>query len=109
MKVNVKIPSTEGNNLRTKGAIQPTPKSNISFKSLYDAIAAKQSAPGLNIDMPIAQIAKIKQALIDSKTINPKELLLYQIQISELNMRVELLSKAADSAVALTRKLQNAQ
>ena len=88
---------------------QATPKANVSFKSLYDLIAARQATPGFNLDAPLAQIAKVKELLQSSKRIDAKNLLLYQIQISELNMRVELLSKAADSAVSLTRKLQNAQ
>jgi hypothetical protein len=85
------------------------PKSNINFKSLYDSISSKQTMAGFGVDAPLAQISRVRLALEKSQSIAAKDILLYQIQISELNLRVELISKAADSAVALTRKLQNAQ
>lgn len=106
MKVPPKSLSPQPSGLRSD---LPTPKANLSFKSLYDALAAQQNRPGFNFDGPLGQIVRVRQALEKAKSLQPKELLLYQIQISELNMRVEMLSKAADSAVALTRKLQNAQ
>ena len=84
-------------------------KPELSFKSIYDAIATPAKGAGLSFDAPMAEIAKIKGMLQKSKVISAEDLLLYQIQISDLNMRVELLSKTADSAVAVTRKLQNAQ
>ena len=108
MKISTQIPEVS-KPAQLIGPIQPSPKSNISFKSLIDAIAAKQATLGFNFDAPLAQITKIREVLEKSKSVDSKDLLLYQIQISELNMRVELLSKAADSAVALARKLQNAQ
>lgn len=84
-------------------------KSNTTFKSLFDAVKSRQLESDLGFNSPLQQISKIKETLSSAEGMQPKDILVYQIQISELNLRVEMLSKAADSALAMTRKLQNAQ
>ena len=110
MNIPVKITDKISSAIKP-ASVQPTPpKVENSFRSIYDAVFSGQKREiGLNPDGPLNQIAKVKEILKGSRIIKPADLLLYQIQISELNMRIELLSKAADSAVSVTRKLQNAQ
>lgn len=110
MNIPVKIPDKITTPIKSGISLPQPQKTDSSFKSVYDAVFSGQKiATGLNPDVPLSQIAKVKEILKNSRNTKPADLLLYQIQISELNMRVELLSKAADSAVAVTRKLQNAQ
>ena len=55
------------------------------------------------------EITELQQKLISGNKIPPKELLLYQIKAGQFGLRVELVSKVADSALSTARKLQGSQ
>lgn len=102
MKINAFSPDSSFNS--SLPAMEKTPK--ISFKDLIQDISIRTD---FGFDNSLKHINKIQQSLINSKNLEPKQILQYQIQISELNLRVELMSKAAESAAALARKMQNSQ
>lgn len=51
-------------------------------------------------------LENLQQQLINAPELNPRQLLLYQIKVGQLGLRVELISKLAESATATVRKLQ---
>lgn len=55
------------------------------------------------------QLNTIQQSLLNAKSITPRDLLRYQIASQQIGLRLELISKAADSALTTVRKLQNNQ
>ncbi len=54
-------------------------------------------------------LLRVKDQIIQGKSFGPRELLIFQMQASELNLRVELLAKTADSALSSLRRLQSNQ
>jgi hypothetical protein len=87
-------------------ATAPSQPPKIDFKSVFEAINRHSN---MNLDSGLEHINKIRNSLANSKVIDPRLILQYQIEISQLNLRVEMLSKAADSAGAIVRKVSNAQ
>lgn len=81
-------------------------RQKIDFKSVLQSLEQKSLT---GFDQQLDQINKIKSALEGSKTLEPAKILQFQMQINELNIKVELISKAAESAASLVRKLQNNQ
>ena len=55
------------------------------------------------------ELQKVREQLVKGKAFGARELLLFQMQASELNLRVELFAKVADSALSSIRRLQNSQ
>ncbi len=76
------------------------------FKTIMQSVRHNSD---LGFDRSLKELDKFSQKISRSGNLTPLQILQYQIQISELNLRVELVSKAAESAAALGRKLQNAQ
>lgn len=56
---------------------------------------------------PFAAMRELTQRIESGTRISSKELLLYQIRAGEYGMRVELVSKLADSANSSLKRLQN--
>lgn len=56
---------------------------------------------------PFAAMRELTQKIESGTSISSKELLLYQIRAGEYGMRVELVSKLADSANSSLKRLQN--
>lgn len=56
-----------------------------------------------------ADIQKTQKTLIEGKEISGKDLILYQIKVGQFSMRVELISKMAESAMGTVKKFQNPQ
>ncbi|MCB0338506.1 MAG: hypothetical protein KDD53_02830 [Bdellovibrionales bacterium] len=68
--------------------------SGIKFSDLFQE-------KGLSQDL-----SKVRQAIVDGKMLNSRDLLLYQIRASNFHLRVEMASKVAESFSATVRKLQ---
>ena len=106
MKVAVNLAS---NHLQSATLFAQNNNSKLNFKSIYEGIIKSPEYIGLNKNSNLETISKIKMNIQNSKNVSGRELLLYQIQINEINLKIELLSKSADSAIGLVRKLQNPQ
>jgi hypothetical protein len=52
------------------------------------------------------ELAHIRGRALEGKSVDARELLLYQVKAGEFNVRVELLSKVADSFLSTIKKLQ---
>lgn len=53
------------------------------------------------------ELVKLQQDLASGKKIPPRDLLLYQIKAGQFHLRVELISKSAETVLAAVRKFQN--
>lgn len=71
-----------------------------SFKEKFDSFVGREQ---------FNEIQGLQKALESGKTIPARELLVYQVQLSALNQRVELLSKLGESAMGTVRKFQQQQ
>lgn len=81
------------------------------FKVVLEKVAGEQSGSVpklLGLDLH-KDIVKLQEAAVSGKTLSTNELLYYQIKANEFNLRVELTSKVAESAISTTRRLQQAQ
>ena len=105
--ISAAIPAGIGQ--REVAELPATAAGRNDFRTIFESIAAATSKTELSIDSGLQQLSKIRASLEGGNALDARQILNYQVLVSELNLRVELLSKAADSAVALTRKLQNAQ
>ena len=73
------------------------------------AQAISQPAAGLTGPDLYPQLVKLQADLMRGKSFNPRELLGYQIMAGQFNLRVEMLSKVAESASAAIKKFQTPQ
>lgn len=87
---------------QTRGAVSDAPQ-NPAVKAPFDIKAAEQL---LGVDLHREIVLNRTQAL-GGATFNARELLAYQIKAGELSLRVEMLSKVADSLTGTIRKLQS--
>ena len=55
---------------------------------------------------PYIELVTLQEKIIGAKQLSSQELLYYQIRASQFGMRVELLSKVGESALATVRKFQ---
>ena len=55
------------------------------------------------------QIDRVAEAAISGKEISPRELLAFQIRAGQFGLRVELISKMAESGISTLKRLQNPQ
>ena len=67
-----------------------------------------QRAGGAGIDL-YPQMVKLQSDMMTGKKFSPQELLAYQILVGQFSLRVEMLSKAAESASAAIKKFQTPQ
>ncbi len=56
-----------------------------------------------------SDFAKLEKTIRAGQSIPAQELLLWQFKVGQVNLRVELVSKVAESALASVRKFQNGQ
>jgi hypothetical protein len=54
-------------------------------------------------------LVKMQAQVLKGGSMPARDLLLYQVRVGELNLRIELMSKLADSLLTTCRKLQNGQ
>jgi len=84
------------------GGTQKSPDfGHVLAQIRQDTQSAKVSAD------PFAAMRELTQRIESGTRISSKELLLYQIRAGEYGMRVELVSKLADSANSSLKRLQN--
>lgn len=73
--------------------------SGKEFKEVLDGLKGKGD--------PFLEIQKMSKELLTKKDPTPQELILYQIKAQQFGLRVELVSKIAESAAGTFKKLQN--
>lgn len=56
-----------------------------------------------------AELNHLQKNLISGAKVAPEKLLLYQIKVGQFGMRVELVSKIAESMLSTVRRLQSTQ
>lgn len=57
----------------------------------------------------VPQLRKLEQSVVSGQKIPPEQLLALQIRAGDLGMRVELVSKMAESLISTFKRLQNPQ
>lgn len=95
------------------GGIQPggvpTPvgggNSGSTFKDLMAAISKAEGGGGTSF----REIQNLQHQVLTSKTISPRDLIVYQIKVSQFGLHTELISKVAESASSTLKKLQSGQ
>ncbi|NDC38453.1 MAG: hypothetical protein EBZ48_10425, partial [Proteobacteria bacterium] len=55
------------------------------------------------------ELRKLEQAVLSGKKFSPEELLTFQLKATDAHLRVEMLSKVAESAISTAKRLQNPQ
>ena len=83
-----------------KQAITPKIKTK-GFKEILNNFLGK--------DQALQDIDKIQKQLNTGIKFKPEQLLVYQIKAGRLHLRVELVSKVAESANTTAKRLQNSQ
>ena len=78
------------------------------FQEVMDQITSQPAAGFTGPDL-YPQLVKLQADIMRGKTLNPRELLGYQIMAGQFNLRVEMLSKVAESASAAVKKFQTPQ
>lgn len=53
------------------------------------------------------ELTALQQRVLQSKTIEPRDLLIYQVKASQFGLGIELLSKLAEAVSSSIRKFQN--
>ena len=71
--------------------------------------AVSGSSGARDFDGTLAELARTKELILSGKSLGLNEIIRYQIQAGDVGLRVELLSKLADSLIATSRKLQSGQ
>ena len=77
------------------------------FKELFDKIAAAPSSKDPFSNSLHKELGALQQKALGGGAFDARELLLYQIKAGQFNMRVELVSKVAESLLGTLRKLQS--
>jgi hypothetical protein len=105
----MKIPAIESMGLEQLGQVAEQ-KSGVKFAELRAEMAApKESANALLGVDSFAELRKVQEAVVEGKQFTPQQLLSFQLKANDAHMRVELLSKIAESAIATAKRLQNPQ
>ena len=80
-------------------------KDFLALKHELSALETKGSA-GADLHQ---ELMAIQSKVLKGAALTPQELISFQIKANQFGVRVELISKVAESAMATTRKLQNQQ
>jgi len=80
-----------------------SPSGGRGFKDVVQKLENKQ-APDMH-----KEIINLQKGLMEGREFSARELLVYQIKASQYHMRVELVTKLAESALATTKKFQSGQ
>ncbi len=93
--------------ITTQSASQPTAGVGAKdFQQVMEQVGGVPKLLGLELHK---DIAKLQSSAVSGKALSTQELLYYQIKANEFNLRVELTSKVAESAISTTKRLQQAQ
>lgn len=104
------ISSTTPTSSSTPADALRQPQRPSSFAELKDSLNAKPNWITTLAGGDLHQnLQRVREQILKGKAFGPRELLLFQMQASELNLRVELFAKVADSALSSIRRLQNSQ
>lgn len=93
----------------------PASSENVKGKSFKETLQPpERTAPSNAIEEAFGgklheDVARFQNQIVAGKDIPVKDLLYYQIRISQFGLRVELISKVAESAVSTVKKFQNTQ
>ena len=82
------------------------PKKPGGFDAVWTKVGeevSKNDLFGLGLHQ---ELTKVGQAIAGGRDLSARELLLYQVRAGQLGLRVELVSKVAESGLQTVRKLQ---
>jgi len=91
--------------LAKRGSVDKVTKAQgKTFKEVFEGLINGLGKTDFHKEM-----ATLQHSLKGGKHLAPRELLLYQIKAGQFGLRVELVSKLAESAVSTLRKFQGNQ
>ena len=90
-----------------KTAVPTAGTPGTGFSGILDKIIKKAELNGISGDAK--GLAGMQKILEQGKTFSPNELVLFQVKASKLHLRVELVSKSAETVHATARRLQQGQ
>jgi hypothetical protein len=95
--------------IQAPGPKPTTPHSGSAqgFRELFEKIAASPSSKDPFSNNLHKELGALQQKALGGGAFDARELLLYQIKAGQFNMRVELVSKVAESLLGTLRKLQS--
>lgn len=97
------IPTVQGGG--SSGPITAAQKSG--FDQLFERLSQSKELSSVFGSKGHEEILQFQNRALQGEGLSPRELLLYQVKAGEFNMRVELVSKAAESLLGTVKKLQN--
>lgn len=105
----MRIASIDSLQQQLSGTMVPRPAGG-NFAELRSELETK-NAQGSTLLGPdsFGQLGKVEQTLLAGGSLSSQQMLLMQLQATDAHMRVELLSKVAESAIATAKRLQNPQ
>ncbi|MCO6430205.1 MAG: hypothetical protein J5J00_05040 [Deltaproteobacteria bacterium] len=86
--------------------VGPSPAKHSTFQEIFKGL--RDGPRGLGLDS-FSEIAQVQQRILSGQKLTPQELIIYQVRAGEYNLRVELVSKIAESVMATMRKFQSSQ
>ena len=98
---------------RVDGNLSGAPTALLNARHSFDEVArslsSKVTTEKLQNDSVFQQVQAVQSNIAAGKLVPYQELLLYQVRMGQLGLRVELLSKVAESVSSTVRKLQSGQ
>ena len=99
---NIAALSSVSENLRSISHTPAVKQGGPKFSEVLDKIRV-QGAGGTDL---FKDISTMQQRIVQGGNVTPRELILYQITAGQFNLRVELVSKVAESVMVSLRKFQ---
>lgn len=97
----IQIPSVNSGAVTQSPSLQQSkPVAKSEFAEKFEKVIGRDQ---------FKQLKDLQNVLESGKSIPARELLVYQVRLSALNQRVELLAKLGESAMATVRKFQQQQ
>ena len=87
---------------------KPTPAIDQPKLTFTEVLQGVRKSAETKTDLH-AEIRELQQLLLSGRKIPPEKLLVYQIKAGQYGMRVELVTKLAESMLATVRRFQNSQ
>lgn len=105
----MRIASIDALQQQLSGPVTPRPAGG-DFAQVRSELESK-SAKGSTMFGPdsFGELRKAEQTLLAGGSLSSQQMLLMQLKATDAHMRVELLSKIAESAIATAKRLQNPQ
>jgi len=101
------LPPVQGLSPGRPGQASVSAGGSSGFKELFDKLGSSSSPKDIFANGLHKELKAIQEKALEGGAFQARELLLYQIKAGEFNLRVELVSKVAESLLGTLRKLQS--